>query len=189
MSMVAGAPRSDPGRGGRARQRDRRHGLASLLASLAPALRRPEPNGLRAIFEEGARRLVGADSVRLRDRTDPPDATLARASRGLALDVPTSESGRPAVLEASSPPLRRFDDWDVQMLQLASQLAALVVEVERTRGSGPRAGATADGAAPLIGSTPAMRTLRHKIERVAATDFTVLIEGESGPEAHSGLEV
>ena len=37
-----------------------------------------------------------------------------------------------------------------------------------------------DGAAPLIGSTPAMRVLRNKIERVAATDFTVLIEGESG---------
>ena len=37
-----------------------------------------------------------------------------------------------------------------------------------------------DGAAPLIGSTPAMRTLRSTIERVASTDFTVLLEGESG---------
>jgi DNA-binding NtrC family response regulator len=34
-----------------------------------------------------------------------------------------------------------------------------------------------------------MRTLRHKIDRVAATDFTVLIEGGIGPEAHSDLEV
>src|SRR5262249_15447829 len=33
---------------------------------------------------------------------------------------------------------------------------------------------------PLVGSTPAMRALRDTIDRVAATDFTVLLEGESG---------
>jgi transcriptional regulator with PAS, ATPase and Fis domain len=37
-----------------------------------------------------------------------------------------------------------------------------------------------DMAAPLIGSTSAMRQLRSTIERVASTDFTVLLEGESG---------
>src|SRR5262249_14719362 len=37
-----------------------------------------------------------------------------------------------------------------------------------------------DGASPLIGSTPAMQALRTTIERVASTDFTVLLEGESG---------
>jgi len=37
-----------------------------------------------------------------------------------------------------------------------------------------------DMAAPLIGSTGAMRRLRATIERVACTDFTVLLEGESG---------
>ena len=37
-----------------------------------------------------------------------------------------------------------------------------------------------DGAAPLIGSTEVMQGLRSAIERVAATDFTVLLEGESG---------
>jgi two-component system NtrC family response regulator len=67
------------------------------------------------------------------------------------------------------------------MLGLASQLAALVMEIERTRGTTtPRGAPPGDGAAPLIGSTPVMRTLRQRIERVAATDFTVLIEGESG---------
>lgn len=33
---------------------------------------------------------------------------------------------------------------------------------------------------PLIGRTPRMARLRHEIVRVATTDFTVLIEGESG---------
>jgi transcriptional regulator with PAS, ATPase and Fis domain len=37
-----------------------------------------------------------------------------------------------------------------------------------------------DMAAPLIGSTGAMRRLRVTIERVACTDFTILLEGESG---------
>jgi transcriptional regulator with PAS, ATPase and Fis domain len=37
-----------------------------------------------------------------------------------------------------------------------------------------------DGAAPLIGSSPAMRTVRDRIERVAGTDFITLILGESG---------
>jgi transcriptional regulator with PAS, ATPase and Fis domain len=35
-------------------------------------------------------------------------------------------------------------------------------------------------AAPLIGSTPAMHVLRSNVERVATTDFTILLEGESG---------
>src|SRR4030081_900359 len=37
-----------------------------------------------------------------------------------------------------------------------------------------------DMAAPLIGSTAAMLQLRDTIERVAGTDFTLLLEGESG---------
>jgi transcriptional regulator with PAS, ATPase and Fis domain len=37
-----------------------------------------------------------------------------------------------------------------------------------------------DGAAPLIGSSDVMRSVRERIERVAATDFTILIDGESG---------
>jgi transcriptional regulator with PAS, ATPase and Fis domain len=37
-----------------------------------------------------------------------------------------------------------------------------------------------DSAAALIGSSAVMRSVRDRIERVAATDFTVLIDGESG---------
>ena len=37
-----------------------------------------------------------------------------------------------------------------------------------------------DGAAPLIGSSAVMRSVRDRIERVAATDFIALIDGESG---------
>ena len=37
-----------------------------------------------------------------------------------------------------------------------------------------------DGAAPLIGSSEIMRAVRERVERLAATDFTILIDGESG---------
>ena len=60
----------------------------------------------------------------------------------------------------------------------------LAAEFDRKGGALPRLlhahNRVRDGAAPLIGSSPAMCHLRERIERVAATDFTVLIEGESG---------
>jgi DNA-binding NtrC family response regulator len=61
----------------------------------------------------------------------------------------------------------------------------LLLEVERAQGRNLfRVKPAGDGAAPLIGSSRAMKTLRDRIERVAATDFTVLIEGASGPQPH-----
>jgi hypothetical protein len=49
-------------------------------------------------------------------------------------------------------------------------------------------GTVTDGAAPLIGSSVATGP-RHKIERVPVTDFTVLIDGETGSQAHPHLGV
>ena len=69
-------------------------------------------------------------------------------------------------LDATSVAGRRFDEWDAQMLGLASQLAAFVLEVERLRA--PRPVLVTNGTAPpLIGSTSVMRALRQRIERVA----------------------
>jgi two-component system response regulator HydG len=76
---------------------------------------------------------------------------------------------------------RAPDDWTRQLLEAATHLAALIVEIERgqSRHALPSR-FRPDGAAPLIGSSRAIRLLRQRIERVAAIDFTVLIEGESG---------
>ena len=52
-----------------------------------------------------------------------------------------------------------------------------------TRGSpacDPNAAVACAAAWPLIGESGVMQTLRERIERVAVTDFTVLVEGESG---------
>jgi transcriptional regulator with PAS, ATPase and Fis domain len=151
---------------------------------LAPALRRSEGRLLRGVFEEGVRQLVSARSLRLRDDERVLERAAGAPGQVIALEVPLGDSPARTVLEAISEPRMRFDDWDVQMLAAASQLAAMVIEIERLRAAGTRGavapGRPRDGAAPLIGSTPVMRTLREKIGRVAATSFTVLIEGESG---------
>jgi transcriptional regulator with PAS, ATPase and Fis domain len=106
----------------------------------------------------------------------------------MALDVPGSDPANKSVLEASFDPACRLGEWDFQMLGLAAHIAALVLEIERSRIQLIRAGLL-DGnrsrresskAMPLIGSTPPMRALRASIDRVAATNFTVLLEGESG---------
>jgi transcriptional regulator with PAS, ATPase and Fis domain len=155
---------------------ERRRGVAALLSAISPGLslvRDSRP--VRKRFEEELRRLVRARSVVVRDDPDPP------APGVMCFDLPTGLAHTRARIEASFEPARRLDGWTCQTLEVAAQLAALMLEVERAYGRPPvSAQDRADGAAPLIGSSAAIRGVRDRIERVAATDFTVLIEGESG---------
>ena len=191
MSIVATSPQIPPRHPSRPRQRDRRAGLDGLIASLTLALRRSGGTLLRPMFEEAARRVVGAEYLRLVDHAGGAPAAHAE-SRAVTVPVLADPATGALVLEAVSARGRPFDSWELQLLHGAGHLAAWLVELERLRqtGSSTTAGArVTDGAAPLIGSSAAMRALRHKIERVAATDFTVLIDGGSGPEAHPRMGV
>jgi DNA-binding NtrC family response regulator len=170
------------------RQRDRRQAIAELLSALTRSLdRRLDVSLMRGAFEETLRRIVPVRSIQLRDM----GSRWSRRADGsgiesIALEVPAADSSMAGLLDATFDPGCRLGEWDFQMLGLASHVAALVLEIERLRLQLARAGLLAlnrprrDGAAPLIGSTPLMHTLRSAIERVAATDFTVLLEGESG---------
>jgi transcriptional regulator with PAS, ATPase and Fis domain len=136
--------------------------------------------GLPGIFEQQVRRLLSMRSVRLREipaRYNARLVTPTRTSESIVIGVPTAESRAQAILEASFEPGRKLDARDYELLTTAAYLGGLVLEAARTRG---RLDRSADGAAPLIGSTAVMQTLRQRIERVALTDFTALIEGESG---------
>jgi DNA-binding NtrC family response regulator len=171
------------------RRSERRRGLIALFQALVSTLRLPEADGevLRRGFVEGVRRgLPGAAGVTLRDwRAGEPPVAPAADRRLCSVEVPTADPRRVAALDAVPLDGRQFDEWDRQVLTLAGRLAGVLLELEALRRS-QRVQAFrvfpggADGAAPLIGSTPAMRALRDRIERLAATDFTVLIEGESG---------
>jgi len=75
-----------------------------------------------------------------------------------------------------------LDEWDRRLLESARHIATLLLVIDRAVRGGLFGGLRSqpDGAAPIIGSSPAIRAVRERIERVAATDFAVLIEGESG---------
>jgi two-component system response regulator HydG len=172
------------------RRRERRQALSELLAALAHGL---DPGSdlalLRRTFEELVQSIVPVRSVRLRElagRWSPSRGDMTADSESIALEVQSSDPLTPAVLEATFDRHQRPGQWDFQMLGISAQVGALVLEIERTRALLARSGLMAvtrrkrDGAAPLIGSTPAMQLLRSTIERVACTDFMVLLEGESG---------
>jgi two-component system response regulator HydG len=170
---------------GRPRRRDRRAAIAGLLATLPPTLRRADGAMLRRAFEDGVRRLVGAERVQLRESPLSTLRLVGGAAQMVTIEVPTGDAARGLFLEAAAPAGQRFDEWELQVLALCSQLAALIVEIERLRASRPLAppmttAVVSEEASALVGSTPLMRALRQRIDRIAATDFTVLIEGESG---------
>ena len=148
--------------------------LETLTTGLAAVT---EPRLVRERFEEDLRALVRATSVTFRQ-----DADASNRPNVVSYEVPGSlVDGRPR-LEAVFDPSRPADDRARQMLAAGAQVAGLLLEIERANGRWPLACARSrtDGAAPLIGSSLAIRVVRDRIERVAATDFTALIEGESG---------
>ncbi|PYR31860.1 MAG: hypothetical protein DMF90_24815, partial [Acidobacteria bacterium] len=143
---------------------------------------------MRAGFEEALRSALALRTVQLRDAgtkwAAPSDGPAGVTS--LAFDVASTVPGARGLLTVTFEPGRRLDEWDYQALETSAEIAALVLEIERRRLQSDRAAPSSalkprrDGATPLIGSTPVMAALRARIERVAGTDFTVLLEGESG---------
>jgi transcriptional regulator with PAS, ATPase and Fis domain len=161
------------------RNPDRRRGASSLIqavASIVPTLR--DVRQLRRRFEEELRVLLDARTIELRDgpaATEPLDVSMS-------LEVAAGPLALGALDLAFDDQPPRLDGWDTQVLQDARHVAALVLVLERAFRAGllQTARGRFDGAAPIIGSSPAIRAVRERIDRVAATNFTVLIEGESG---------
>jgi transcriptional regulator with PAS, ATPase and Fis domain len=153
---------------------DRRRGPLTLLTAVTSGLSLArEPRTARERFEQELRRLARARSVALRDDT-------GESGVGLSVEVPGMGSENRARLEVAFEPGRSPDAWTNQLLETAAHVAALLLEVERAQARFRFLRPRPDGAAPLIGSSRAIKNLRERIERVAATDFTVLVEGESG---------
>ena len=124
----------------------------------------------RPPFAVGA---VGSPSRRDVAVERPPETS---AIESVAFEVPGPSPKTRGVLEATFDPDCRPGEWDIQMLGMAANLGALLLEIERshlqlTRSEFAGAKAKPDGAAPLIGSTSAMEALRSSIERVAVTDL------------------
>jgi transcriptional regulator with PAS, ATPase and Fis domain len=163
------------------RSGDRRRGVGALLATVATAL--PgcrEARFIRQQFEAELCELMNAREVQLRDgpaMPRPPESAIS-------VDVVSGDLTLGAIDATFDEGSCAFDEWDLQLLESARQVAALVMIIDRAQRSGQLGAGVAamsrDGAAPIVGSSAAIRHVRGRIERVAATGFTVLIEGESG---------
>jgi transcriptional regulator with AAA-type ATPase domain len=155
--------------------------LRRVLEALGTALASNVPHDdLGTTFEQHVRQVLDLRAVRLREvraRYQARLVTPTRTADSIVLGVPTADPRVQAVLEASCQPDRPLQDPDHDVLVALAHVGGLVLEIGRGRTG---AVSTALGAGPLIGSTDVMLALRAQIERVAATDFTVLVEGESG---------
>lgn len=157
--------------------------LRQVLEALGTALAGNAANDdLGATFEQHVRQALQLRAVRLREvraRYQARLVTPTRTSDSIVLGVPTTDPRVQAVFEASCQPDRPLAQPDYDMLVALAHVGGLVLEISRGRTVGT---AAALGAGPLIGSTDVMKALRAQIERVAATDFTVLIEGAIDPQ-------
>ncbi|MGE3889897.1 MAG: sigma 54-interacting transcriptional regulator, partial [Vicinamibacterales bacterium] len=167
------------------RRADRRPGLHALVREMASDVADARRvSDVSAALASRLSVLAHVRHVRLSEGVGGPPVrpghpVLARDYAAFA--VPLRTGGRHVLLEASFEHDTRPDEWTCQLLESAASLAALVLEAER--GALPRGGALAparDEVVPLIGSSEVMQALRERVDRVAATDFTILIEGESG---------
>lgn len=146
---------------------------ATLLAAITSGFSvAREPRLVRQRFEEELRALVDARSVVVREYVHDPVVHPGVVS----FEVPAAPWSAPTRLEAVFESAQPMDDWKRRTLSVGAQVAALLVEIEHANGRGLRV-KRLDGAAPLIGSSPSIRRVRDRIERVAATDFTILVEG------------
>jgi DNA-binding NtrC family response regulator len=164
------------------RHKDPAGELRQVLAALGAALgQAPSRRDLPGIFERELQRALSLRTIRLREIAPRLQARLVTPTRtpdSIVLGVPSGNPLAQAVLEAWGGPGRRLDDADHDLLSAAAELGGLVLEASRSRtvsvGAEPRRTPV------LVGSTRAMQALRERIARVAATDFTALVEGESG---------
>jgi hypothetical protein len=151
--------------------------LRQVLTALSAGLASDAgPQDLPGIFERELQRALAVRAIRLREIPPRYNARLVTPTRtpdSIVLGVASGDPRVQAVLEASSGPDRALDDSDHDVLTAAAHLGGLVLEAARGRPVIRSLSTTAS----LIGSTLFMQSLRERVERVAMTDFTVLIEG------------
>ncbi len=167
------------------RRADRRAGIHHLVRDVAVAWSQNAEPDLKETVVGHLQRLLPAKTIRLNELSSATTIRVGQPVKArdyVAYAVPLADSGRRVVLEASFPGERGVDEWTCQMLETAANLTGLLLDAQRrARHSDHLTSGSGDGAAPLIGASQVMQGLRERVERVATTDFTVLIEGSICP--------
>ncbi len=186
MKSIPVAPQ--PGRGRCAASDSRRCLVDDVLRGYTPrGGGAAASQALSGAIGRALRRQLPLRWVRIRVEAEgalTPTVPADEVSEVVRIPVPSRGEGVAWVIEAGLLPGRALQAEHWRTLQLAAGIWELATDCACGGGALPGSAQVRrdvrDGAAPLIGSSPAMGMLRERIERVAATDFTVLIEGESG---------
>ena len=159
------------------RAADRRQGLSNLLAqALDLALITAEAQVRRSRLERDIGALFNGCSVSIRE------IRLEGTERPGFLRVPLPGLSDPSMMLEVRTDEQEFDPWMRQLLDDAARIASFVLGAgarpvaatpERRRLPGP-------AARKLIGDSLEITQLHDQVSRMARTDFTVLIEGQSG---------
>lgn len=156
--------------------------MRPLIASVVRAIN-GAPGTAQGAFEAALSQVLPLRSVRVREGglRRPDGAEAAGGTSLIALDLPGVSRGS-AVLEASLGLGHTLSPQVRAALDAAAAVGAVVLEVERARAPKPVAGGPppAGSGTALVGRSPLTADLRQRIARVAASNFTVLVEGESG---------
>ena len=139
--------------------------LEYLVDRVMIAVREATPVPLRVVLEDALRELHPGTPVFLRDVIPPHSRP-----EGFLSDVP----GSTWRLHVGQGPIA---DSHRALLRAATSFAAIVAELDRRPAPRPARKAPE---IELVGTSAAIENVRERIARVAETDFTVLIEGESG---------
>ena len=127
---VPAAARSAHGRGA-----ERRRGASVLLQSVISALSVASgPASVRERFEQELRAMVRARAVAVFDGSSaqPPAGTV------MVFDIPSVVLAQGARIELVFDPGRTLDGWTCELLEAATHVAALVLEIERALGRPPQ---------------------------------------------------
>jgi transcriptional regulator with PAS, ATPase and Fis domain len=166
----------------RSRRADRRAGLHTLVRQVAEALPTHEGKAEDLLGELCARlaAIARARRVRLVENDGVRAGHPVVTGDYVAVATPWRVGSRQPVVEAAFATGRRPDEWTCQLLEGAAALAAIVMATDHGAQGAAVRGAERTEFGPLVGSSEVMQSLRERLERVASTDFTILIEGESG---------
>jgi DNA-binding NtrC family response regulator len=164
-----------------------RPGLHTLVQQFVHDLHRAQPPvDVAALLSS---RLLSLAPVRQVTVTTAAGASPIRVGHPVvssdyaAFAVPTRDQRGHVLLEARFAPHSRPDAPTCQLLEGAACLAALLADGAPAAAAAkhrPQPRAHDEGVSPLVGSSPVMQALRERVSRVASTDFTILIEGDSG---------
>lgn len=156
-----------------------------LLRVLADSIREGDTDPLTNRLETALQGMLSVRLVRLRGavvRAPHPAMPDNEVPSGrVTLDVPTTRG--PYLLDVWLRPGQVLTSFEERLLRAVGEIATLALEIDRARLLiGAKREPRRPGPSPpkLVGASRAIQAVHALIDRVARTDFTVLIEGESG---------